>query len=342
MTAHTLIIAPIGLLPVLLYLGLLLQLDSYKLVSLPEIFEALLAGAVIAAISYFVNGRAISALHYSFHTYSNFVAPFAEESLKAAFMLLMFARNRLGFMIDAAIVGFGVGAGFAVAENIYYLTLYPQPPFGVFVIRGLGTALMHGGATCIFGVMAQSLTERHSDPNPIYYLPGLAAAIAFHGLYNYFQSTPLLATVVMLIALPLALLLVFSKSEHKIHTWLLADYESHEHLLAEVRSGRFAQSEAGRFMLDISRKFGPATAADVLAYIQLHTELVLRAEKDSLAHEKGVTVKEGRDVHDMFANLHALEKKIGRTAMLAVWPHLHFSRQELFELHELEGHTARA
>src|SRR5215472_4153407 len=120
MNAHTLFIAPIGLLPVLLYLVLLLQLDSYKLVSLGEILEALLAGAVLAAVSYFVNGRAISALHYSFHTYSNFVAPFAEESLKAAFMLFMFARNRVGFMIDAAIVGFGVGAGFAVAENIYY------------------------------------------------------------------------------------------------------------------------------------------------------------------------------------------------------------------------------
>jgi RsiW-degrading membrane proteinase PrsW (M82 family) len=342
MTAHTLLIAPIGLLPVLLYLALLLQLDSYKLVSLGEILEALVAGAFLAGVAYFVNGRAISALHYSLHTYSNFVAPFAEESLKAAFMLVMFARNRLGFMIDAAIVGFGVGAGFAVAENIYYLTLYPQPPLGVFVIRGLGTALMHGGATCIFGVMAQSLTERHSDPNPLYYLPGLAAAIALHGLYNYFQSTPLLATVVMLVALPLALLLVFNKSEHRIHTWLLADYESHEHLLAEIRAGRFAQSAAGRFMLDIERKFGSSVAADVLAYIQLHTELVMRAEKDSLAHEKGVTVHEGRDVREMFAQLHALEKKIGRTAMLAVWPHLHFSRQELWELHALEGQAAHS
>ena len=341
MTAHTLFIAPIGLFPVLLYLVLLLQLDSYKLVSLPEILEALFAGAVLAAVAYFVNGRAIGALHYSFHTYSNFVAPFAEESLKAAFMLVMFARNRLGFMIDAAIVGFGVGAGFAVAENLYYLTLYPQPPFGVFVIRGLGTALMHGGATAVFGVMAQSLTERHSDPNPLYYLPGLGAAIALHGLYNYFQSTPLLATAVMLVALPLTLLLVFTKSEHKIHTWLLADYESHEHLLAEIRDGTFTHSAAGRFMLDIERKFGTSVVADVLAYIQLHTELVMRAEKDSLAHEKGQNIREGHDVHEMFAKLHALEKKIGRTAMLAIWPHLHFSRQELFELHELEGQTAR-
>lgn len=342
MTAHTLFIAPIGLFPVLLYLALLLQLDSYKLVSLPEILEALVAGAVLAAVAYFVNGRAISTLHYSLHTYSNFVAPFAEESLKAAFMLFMFARNRLGFMIDAAIVGFGVGAGFAVAENIYYLTLYPQPPLGVFVIRGLGTALMHGGATAIFGIMAQSFTERHSDANPLFYLPGLAGAIALHGLYNYFQSTPLLATVVMLVALPLALLLVFTKSEHKIHTWLLADYESHEHLLAEIRAGRFAQSEAGRFMLDIDRKFGARVAADVLAYIQLHIELVLRAEKDSLAREKGEKIREGHEVHEMFAKLHALEKKIGRTAMLTIWPHLHFSRRELWELQELEGQTARA
>ena len=33
------------------------------------------------------------------------------------------------------------------------------------------------------------------------------------------------------------------------------------------------------------------------------------------------------------------EKAIGRTALLALWPHLKFSRQEMAELYELEARS---
>src|SRR5215813_9542055 len=95
--------ALIAFLPVLVFLLVLLHLDSYKLVSLNEVVAWLAAGLVMAGVSYFVNTQAIGVLKYSFSTYSHFIAPFAEESLKAAFIIFLFARNRLGFMIDAAI-----------------------------------------------------------------------------------------------------------------------------------------------------------------------------------------------------------------------------------------------
>ena len=48
-------------------------------------------------------------------------------------------------MIDAAIYGFAVGAGFAFIENIYYLHSLEHHKIVVWIIRGLGTAVMHGG-----------------------------------------------------------------------------------------------------------------------------------------------------------------------------------------------------
>jgi protease PrsW len=342
MQLHFLLEALIGLVPVLLFLLVLLQLDSYKLVSLREVLECLGAGIVLAGASYFTNTQAIGALHYSFLTYARFVAPFAEEILKAAFIIFLFARNRIGFMIDAAIMGFAVGAGFSLTENFYYLHVFPGASLGVWLVRGFGTAIMHGGATAIFGVMAQGLTERRATINPIMLLPGLAIAVALHGLYNYFQSTPIVAAAVMVLVLPMILLGVFAKSAHKVHDWLLTDYESHEHLMEEIRSGAFEHSEAGRFIQDIANKFDADSVADLFAYMRLHTELAIRADKVSLGRETGEKFAGGHEIHEAFRRLHALEKKIGPAAMMTIWPHLKFSRRELWELSELEGEVRHA
>jgi hypothetical protein len=193
------------------------------------------------------------------------------------------------------------------------------------------------GATAIFGVLAQALTERKAIINPIMLLPGLAAATFVHGIYNTFQDTPSIAAAAMVLVVPLILLLVFSKSEHKIHTWLLTDYETHEHLLQEMANGDFAQSEAGRFIQSLTNKFDASSVADLFAYMRLHTELVMRADQITLGRERGEKVSGGHELHESFVRLHALEKKIGRAAMMTVWPHLNFSRRELWELNELEG-----
>jgi RsiW-degrading membrane proteinase PrsW (M82 family) len=342
MQLHILLEASTSLLPVVVFLVVLHILDGYKLVELRELTECFVAGMVLAVVSYFTNSRAIGILKYDVVTYSRFAAPVAEEFLKAAFMIVLFARNRIGFMIDAAVTGFAVGAGFSLSENFYYLYNLSDANLGVLIVRGFGTAVMHGGATAIFGVMGQGLTERRAVVNPLMLLPGLAVAVVIHGAYNYFQSSALLAAVVMLVTVPMILFFVFAKSEHGIHTWLLHDYESHEHLLKDIEDGEFTHSEAGRFIVAVSDKFDPEVVADLFAYIRLHTELAVRADKVSLAHETGEKLADGHALHESFKKLHALEKSIGPAAMLALWPHLHFTRRELWELNELEAEVRHA
>jgi RsiW-degrading membrane proteinase PrsW (M82 family) len=331
----------LGLLPVLAFMALLINFDGYQLVGVRDVLAAVVAGAGIAGASYFVNGYAILQLGFSIENYSRFGAPLVEEFLKALFIIFLFTRNRIGFMIDAAILGFAVGTGFALTENYYFASQFPTASLGVFVVRGFGTAIMHGGATALFGVMAQSWTERHEKVNPLLYLPGFAAAVALHSAYNVFQATPLLATVVMLLALPAALAIVFTKSEHKIHTWLLTDYESHEHLLEDLKNGNFAKSEAGRFIQALADRFDKTVVANIFKYLQLHTELALLADKVSLAHETQEKVPI-EHLRERFRELHRLERAIGRAAFWTVWPHLHFTKKELWELHELEEHMPTA
>ena len=302
----------------------------------------ILAGGALAVAGYYINGRAIILLNMDLRSYSRYVSPIIEESLKASVLVYLFARNRIGFMVDAAIIGFAVGAGFSLVENIYFLHTLAQASLGVWIVRGFGTAIMHGGATAVFGVFAQSLTERHAHFHPELYLPGLAVAVVLHSSFNHFPGSPFLATLATLVVLPATLLFVFAKSEHAIHDWLLADYESHEHLLLAIRTGEFTHSEAGRFMSDLAQRFDTAHVADMFSYVRLHTQLVLRAEKLLLAREGGTDNRLSQDDREAFQRLHALERKIGRTGLLAIWPHLRFSRQELWELYELENEAFHA
>ena len=329
--------ATLGLGPVLLYLMGLLYIDSFKLVRFSTIIGVLLMGAFAALLSYFLSGIVIDSLHLDFTTYSKFYAPFVEEGLKGLAIVWLFSRNRIGFMVDAAILGLAVGAGFSVLENVYYAYIFPEASIGVWIIRGFGTALMHGGVTAVFAVTAQTLRERHAHTGIWGFIPGFLAAASIHSIFNQFVDYPAYSAAVTILALPLALLFLFDKSEHKVHDWLVHDYESHEHLLDDINSGKFAQSEAGRFINTLASRYSKTVVADIFSYIKLHTQLVLRAEKLLLAKESGNPVAPDASAAESFKKLHFLEKKIGRTAMLTIWPHLQFTRQELWELHQLEA-----
>jgi protease PrsW len=320
-----LIEAPIALLPTLAFLFLLDRLDSFRLVSLRAATIALAAGGALAVAA----------------PYTRYGAPIVEEALKAGVMIVLFARARIGFLIDAAIIGFALGTGFALIENLYYLASFPEANIGTWIVRGFGTAMMHGGATAIFGVLAQAWTERHTKFEPALYLPGFLAAVGVHALFNHLLGMPMVATGVMLLLVPAILFAVFAKSEHRIHDWLIKDHADHERLLASM-SIEFAHSEAGRFISELADKFEGTHAADIYAYMRLHAELVLRAEEFLLAREAGSKPQVTHADRERFLELHALERRIGRTALLALWPHLHYSRQELAELYELESRTRRA
>ena len=336
MDTKFLIEAPIALVPVLAFLVALHVFDSYRLTSLAEMAQTMTAGVALALAAYFANGYLLDRLTVDYTAYSHFIGPVVEELLKAAALMYFFARNRIGFMIDAIVMGFAVGTGFGVFENVYYLYAFQDANMGDWIIRGFGTAIMHGGATAIFAALSQSLIERRGRFAPYLFIPGLGIAIAAHVAYNLLQDTPLIATMAVLLGLPPLFYFVFTKSEHAVHQWLVHDYASHELLLADIESGRFTHSEAGRFMLNLSNKFSPDVVAHMFEYLKLHTQLVLRAEQRTLARENKEPAQARPQDHEDLLRLDVLEKLIGRAAMTTLWPHLHFSRRELWELHEIQ------
>lgn len=328
--------APVGLLPVLIFLIVLVYMDSYKLVSFRTVLWVILAGALLPLAGYWINGYVIAALGWDFSHYSRYAAPIIEEGLKASVMVFLFRTNRIGFLVDSAILGFAVGAGFGVVENFYYLYLASDAHIAVWVVRGFGTAIMHGGVMALFGIMAQALTERSMKINPLLYVPGFIIAITIHSVFNHFPGTPILTTLGTLIALPLILYIVFQKSARSMHEWLEVDFDEDALLLEQINSGKFAASKIGQFLEDLKQKFSGPVVVDMLCYLRLYTELALRAKGMLMMRENGLDTPVGERTRAKFEEMHYLEKSIGKTGCLAMSPFLQMTRKDLWQLYMLE------
>jgi len=283
-----------------------------------------------------VNGWLISALGVELKPYSRYVAPLVEEVLKALVIVYLFRSSRIGFLVDAAIMGFAVGAGFALVENFYYLQAYGSANMAVWVVRGFGTAIMHGGVAAMFAIISQTLTERQMKINPLYYLPGLAVSVFLHSVFNHFLVSPVLQAVGTLVVLPPLLHLVFQRSAVALHEWLEIDFDADASLIAMITSGEVSDSKIGRFLDDLRSKFEGPVVVDMLCYLRIYTELAIRAKAALMARENGLELPVGERTREKFEELHFLEQSIGKTGCLAMKPFLLMERKDLWQMQVID------
>ncbi len=335
MTVQGLVPALVGLLPVLSFLATLVYLDSYKLVKLGNVIAVVACGAAMAGATYAVNAQVLRLIEIDFHTFSRYVAPLTEELLKGLLIVLLIRTHRIGFLVDAAIFGFAVGTGFAMVENLYYLQLVPEARIGTWIVRGFGTAIMHGGATAIFAVMGLALLDRARGVRWHVYLPGLAFAAVLHSAFNHFFLSPMISTLGVIVVLPPLLYAVFQRSEKAVGNWLGKGFDADTEMLALINSGRLSNSPVGQYLHALKDKFKGVVVADLLCYLRLHTELALRAKGILMMRESGFEVPVDEATREKFAELRYLEQSIGRTGRLAIQPMLHMSHKDLWQLYML-------
>jgi RsiW-degrading membrane proteinase PrsW (M82 family) len=324
-----------SLLPVVGFLIGLKLMDGYKLIKLESVMVQMLAGMGVAIVALFANRGLMGAIPVEFPVYSRYVAPFVEEFLKGAYLIYLIRSKRLGFMIDAAICGFAIGTGFAIVENAYYLGTHPDISLVSCVSRGFGTAVMHGGATTVFGIISQSMSERYVIRRAFIFLPGLVAAVVFHSLFNHFLISVTLTIAGLVLVLPLLLIVVFQQSERRVQRWLGAGLDADADLLAMINSGRISDSRIGAYLRSLKESFPPEVVADMLCLLRLHCELSIKAKGVLLMREAGFEVPEDPEVEEKLVELRFLERSIGKAGLLAMGPFLHWRTRDLWQLHML-------
>jgi len=325
----------LSILPVFTFLFGLQFIDSYKLVRLSRILMTVLAGCLIAAVCYALNTLAFMSLPARGHDYAVFGVPVLEEALKAAYVAFLIRTSRVGFMVDAAICGFAVGAGFSLVENSIYMRAYPEGSLLLWAVRGFGTAMMHGGTTSIFAIISSNISDRRSSHSWQVFVPGLALAIVIHSAYNDALLPPLPSTFAILVGLPILLSSIFILSEKSLRSWLGTKLDKDIELMEMISTGRFSETRAGSYLRSLRSSFPPELVGDMLSLLYLSLELSARAKGDLMLREAGFSPAPDPSLPAKLKELTYLESNIGRAGRLALAPFLSRSTQDLWEIYML-------
>jgi RsiW-degrading membrane proteinase PrsW (M82 family) len=323
----------VSLLPVFIFLTALVFLDSYKLVKLHQVVGTIIFGSLSAVVALFINSWIVQYLPRGLHILPRYVAPVTEETLKAVFIVYLIWSRKVGFMVDAAIHGFAAGAGFAFMENVYYLQTVPDHSMLIWLIRGFGTAVMHGGTAAILAILTKSLVDQSPAFRAWHVIPGLLTAMFVHSLFNHFPFPPQYMTAVLLIGLPPILIFVFTRSEKSTRDWLGVGFDTDATLLEQIDTGEVGTTHVGEYLHTLKDRFPGQMVADMLCLLRLHLELSIRAKGVLLMREHGFGSTIEEDVREKFSEMEYLEKSIGKTGLLAIKPFLHTSHRDLWQLY---------
>lgn len=325
----------IGLFPVLTFVLGLVLMDSYKLTPWTSLGQCFLAGVAAGSICLGLHLGMQQMFPVPDGALRHLIAPVTEESLKAIYLWYLLFRKKIGFLVDAAIYGATIGAGFACLENILYALQLEGESVLLWIVRGFGTALMHIGATALLAMMTKSLLDRHSGQRLRGLLPGWMVAILSHSLFNHFLLPPVVATLLLLLVLPPAMMLLFDRSEKKLKQWLGISFDSDVELLRIIRAGQLAESRIGEYLQTLRSRFSGETLADILCYLQIYVTLSIRAKGILLLKEGGFQPQPDPALSGLLTELDVLGKSIGYAGRLALSPVLRLSDRDLWQLRRL-------
>ena len=312
----------LALLPVLLFLAALMVLDSFKLVRLRAILFTILIGGLTAVILIYLNSWLFDWLELSRVEFTRYLAPVTEEILKSLFLVYVIATNRTGFLVDSAIRGFAVGAGFALVENVFYHVTLSDQSITLWIVRGFGTACLHGGTMTLFAIISRTARDRQSLPGLAAFMPGLILAIVVHSLFNHFLLPPVVLTIMTLVTLGLMTIIVFNRSEKITRDWLGSGLDLDMDVIDSISTGEISDTRVGKYLNTLIDKFKPIVVADMLCLLRIHAELAVAAKGILLAQEAGLQLPPDDSLKAKLEELAYLERSVGRTGRLALHPFL--------------------
>jgi RsiW-degrading membrane proteinase PrsW (M82 family) len=325
----------LGLLPVSCFLAVLVFMDSYKLLPLRKVLQTVVVGCATAVLCFYVNALLIRWLTIPDLDFQRYVAPLVEEIVKSLFVVFLLRTSRVGFLVDAAIAGFAAGTGFALAENIHYFRSLEDATALTWLVRGFGTAVMHGSTTAVFAILGKDLSDRRGSTAWIWYLPGLLIAIVIHSLYNHFFVPALASTAILLMTMPLLVIATFEYSERATRRWLGSGLDADMELLELIRTGDIREDRIGMYLRSLKNRFPGTVVADMLCLLQIQLELSMAAKSVLIARAAGVEVPIDAEVRAKLEELRFLERSIGRTGRLTIAPFLKTSSRELWQFYML-------
>ncbi|MBQ1912055.1 MAG: PrsW family intramembrane metalloprotease [Bacteroidales bacterium] len=333
-----------ALLPVVLYIFAVYQIDKFSLVSVKGLVLLVVSGmaAALACFGLFLlTGPLLT------EQQSAFLDPLVEEAVKALPLLILACRKKMVFFIDSVICGAAVGGGFSILENIFYLLGEPMS-MGTVLFRGLEVALIHMGCSALVaaGLMfAVRLVERArgrlhvkaGDVLMAIFL--LLAAPALHIFHNAFHFPPLFQYLLVFGSMGGLLVWTHQYDSDMIHRWLDKGLDKQVSLLQSIQEGHLGDTKTGQFLISVRDSFPAEVFFDIICYVQLYVELSVASKSRVMMREAGLDEPLEEQQKDMILSQYEeftqLEKRLGKSARITIAPVVKYYPADLKSLEDL-------
>jgi RsiW-degrading membrane proteinase PrsW (M82 family) len=167
----------------LVFLYLVKRLNFFETHRVRLILLALVWGAISVELSYQVDHPIRLVLGMPF--VATHTAPIVEEIFKSLVLLYLVRRADTTFFVDGAVYGFASGIGFAIAENMLYLSRVDMDTGLVLgTTRAFISSVMHGSTSAIVGMAVAGFPLGRVKHPLLAWIVGLAIAIGIHTVFN--------------------------------------------------------------------------------------------------------------------------------------------------------------
>lgn len=168
----------------LLFLFVIWTLEIYNISRKRLIGIAFAWGMASFGLAYGLHAWALASGALNYQQISFVSAPLVEELLKAAFLIVMVRRMALLYAPEATAYGFAVGTGFAIVENLFYLSQQPDAALSSTLTRILSANLMHAFTSALVGTVI-GVHFYHSTRRRVLHTVTILAIVTMgHALFN--------------------------------------------------------------------------------------------------------------------------------------------------------------
>ncbi|MGB8646483.1 MAG: PrsW family intramembrane metalloprotease [Anaerolineae bacterium] len=297
------------------FLLLVRWLDLYASGSFWTVILCFIWGVLAFSIVFPINDFFIARLGY--WEVVKGTAPVVEEITKSLMLIYLVRRPNFTYFVDGAIFGFAIGTGFAVRENIFYLTSTPDVSLMLGLTRAFSTSLMHGSASALVGVALGRLRFARGWSRIIAPVVGWTAAIALHLSYNNIINTQDAGLIIILIGVVIGLggvglnagFIMWGLQEEK--RWLRETLK----LDVGVSSGESSViqklDDLSEMLVPIRDRFGPEKAKQVETFLRLQAQLGLKRKVQAMSPDGKLREELTVQIADMRTEMDKLRRSVG-------------------------------
>jgi RsiW-degrading membrane proteinase PrsW (M82 family) len=303
-----------------LFLFILRHYDLYKTGQFSMNIITLLCGMVAYFIAAQINTAVANTGWASWDQVIRIVAPIVEEILKSIIVIYIVSRADFNYIVDGALYGFGAGIGFAMIENIQYVTNNVEIALFVAVIRVFSTNLMHATGSGIIGTAWANTRGDKSKRAWLIIALGYLFSIIFHAVFNSMVSSGTIVLVAIAYGL-LGAVLIYYIIHHGMG--IQKQWVSEKLTIAD-RAGKQDTKAATKIeileetLAPIKERFGQEKADKVKEYISLQAEIGIKRKllDSDTKNTRKIEVEE--IIKNLVADTDRLRNEVGVYCMMMV------------------------